>query len=146
MAGTVPVKTYRDVVLEYTSHPESKAAGPDGRPAGPKTIGELKRLRVRLTRAGIRHISKESNDLDVAEVLGIADETIQVYEPSVEALLAQVAEFSAADVSTASGLTRQHVYNLTSGRSKLPRASTIRALRCARDALNTRVGHAPDLN
>lgn len=60
--GAIPVKTYQDVLRQYVTHPEAKAAGPDGKPCGPFTGGELTRLRVRVT--GVVHIGKESHDLD----------------------------------------------------------------------------------
>jgi hypothetical protein len=60
--GAIPVKTYQDVLRQYVTHPEAKAAGPDGEPCGPYTSGELTRLRVHVT--GVVHIGKESHDLD----------------------------------------------------------------------------------
>lgn len=60
--GAIPIKTYQDVLRQYVTHPEAKAAGPDGRPCGPFTTGELTRLRVHVT--SIVHIGKESHELD----------------------------------------------------------------------------------
>ena len=62
MTGALPVQTYRDVLRRYVTHPEAKAAGPDGQPCGPDTRGELGRLHVHV--AGITHIGKESYELE----------------------------------------------------------------------------------
>lgn len=59
---TVRVQTYRDVVRRHLTHPEAKAAGPDGQPCGSNTLGELQRLHVCVTGAG--HIGKESHELE----------------------------------------------------------------------------------
>lgn len=42
----LPVQTYRDVLMRHVTHPEAKAAGPDGLPCGPATKGELCRLQI----------------------------------------------------------------------------------------------------
>jgi len=60
--GLVRVQTYRDVLNRYVTHPEAKAAGPDGQPCGPHTKGELSRLQIHI--ANVIHIGKESNELD----------------------------------------------------------------------------------
>lgn len=55
----VLVKTYRDVLGEYRTHPESKSLGPDGQPCNRATAGLLRRRPVKA--AAIHHIGKESN-------------------------------------------------------------------------------------
>jgi hypothetical protein len=60
--SAIRVQTFRDVLTRHVTHPEAKAAGPDGEPCGVHTSGELKRLRVHVT--GLVHIGKESNDLE----------------------------------------------------------------------------------
>lgn len=60
--GAIPVKTYQDVLRQYVTHPEAKAAGPDGEQCGPHTSGELTRLHVHVR--GVVHIGKESHDLE----------------------------------------------------------------------------------
>ncbi len=63
----VRVQTYRDVARRHLTHPESKAAGPDGQPCGPATIGELQRLHVHITEA--THVGKESQDLEEVQAM-----------------------------------------------------------------------------
>ncbi len=58
----VRVQTYRDVLNRHVTHPEAKAAGPNGEPCEPHTTGELSRLRVHVT--GFVHIGKESHELE----------------------------------------------------------------------------------
>src|SRR5439155_27209939 len=60
--GLLPVQTYRDVLMRYETHPEAKAAGPDGLPCGPFTTGELSRLKVQVD--SVVHIGKESHELE----------------------------------------------------------------------------------
>lgn len=60
--GAIPVKTYQDVLRQYVTHPEAKAAGADGEPCGLHTSGELTRLQVHVR--SVVHIGKESHDLD----------------------------------------------------------------------------------
>lgn len=58
------VKTYRDVLVEYLNHTESKSAGPEGWPCRGPTVGLLRRREVVSMRGLVRHIGKESNDLE----------------------------------------------------------------------------------
>lgn len=53
---------FGDVLRRHAIHPEAKAAGPDGRPCGPHTDGELRRLHVHVV--DVKHIGKESRDLE----------------------------------------------------------------------------------
>jgi hypothetical protein len=59
------VKSIGDVYDEYKTHPESKSAGPDGKPCGPHTRGPLYRRDVHA--AYVRLVGKESNKLDEVE-------------------------------------------------------------------------------
>ncbi len=55
LAGTVPVMRLREYVFDYQMHPEAKAADANGNPAGPGTVGLLRRLPLqskRLIRIG----------------------------------------------------------------------------------------------
>ncbi len=56
------VKSYRDMLEEFRSHPEAKLSGPDGTPCGRETRGLLRRRSVTIT--GFTHIGKEARDLD----------------------------------------------------------------------------------
>lgn len=72
------MQTYGDVLRRHAIHPEVKAAGPDGRPCGPHTKGELRRLHVHVV--GVEHIGKESRDLeDVRAGLDTAASTYTRY-------------------------------------------------------------------
>jgi hypothetical protein len=62
--GEVTVKTYRDVLAEYRTHPEAKSLGPDDNPCHRATIGLLSRRPVKV--AAIHHIGKESNRIEEA--------------------------------------------------------------------------------
>jgi hypothetical protein len=64
-AGTVPVSRFDEFIDLYRRHPESKAAGPDGMPAGEETNGVLGRLH--LTGGAPCRIGKEVDRLDEDE-------------------------------------------------------------------------------
>jgi hypothetical protein len=127
VAGTVPVKTFRDVLEEYATHPEAKGAAANGRPAGRDFRGELRRLNIDTGR--IRHVGKESNELDVAQVLGTADEEILEYEPALAAVFLDLADLSDAEIASATGISRQQVHNLRTGRTGQARRHTLDRLR-----------------
>ena len=60
--GTVAVKTYRDILTSYRTHPEQKSLGPDREPCRRSTTGLLRRRPVQAV--AIAHIGKEANLLD----------------------------------------------------------------------------------
>ncbi|MGZ4804660.1 MAG: hypothetical protein ACXV9P_18820, partial [Acidimicrobiia bacterium] len=62
--GEVIVKTYRDVLDDYRTHPEAKSHGPDGKPCNRATVGLLSRRPVKA--AQLRYIGKESNKIEEA--------------------------------------------------------------------------------
>ena len=64
-ARVARVKTYRDILTEYSTHPEPKSLGPDGQPCDRDAIGLLQRRPVRATT--ITHIGKEANRLEDRE-------------------------------------------------------------------------------
>lgn len=78
--GGVTVRTYRDVIEEFASHPETKSLGPDGRPCGRMTIGLLSRRHVH--ERTISHIGKESNRLEDAHagLIEDVDEVVNTYD------------------------------------------------------------------
>jgi hypothetical protein len=78
--GTVTVKTYRDVLAEYTVHPEAKSNGPNGAACSRRTTGVVSRRPV--TARAIAHIGKEANRLEEAQA-GLcqrADEVACTYD------------------------------------------------------------------
>jgi hypothetical protein len=74
--NTVRVKTYRDVVAEYGTHPEAKSLGPDGKVCGRQTVGLLQRRPV--TRGSLTWLGKESNRLEEVEA-GLVHDPEEVY-------------------------------------------------------------------
>ena len=68
-AGAVRVKTFGDVIDRYANHPEAKSAGSDGEPCRRATVGLLHRLHLCGSR--MRHIGKESNQLEEVEAGGL---------------------------------------------------------------------------
>jgi hypothetical protein len=60
----VIVKSYRDVLDDYRTHPEAKSLGPDGKPCDRQTVGLLSRRPVKV--AAVHYIGKESNKIDEA--------------------------------------------------------------------------------
>ena len=59
------VKSYRDVLEEYATHPKPNSAGPNGRPCTRSTRGLITRLHVNA--ASIYYVGKESNFLGEVE-------------------------------------------------------------------------------
>jgi hypothetical protein len=59
------VKTYRDVVAEYESHPEAKCSDSKGNPCDRQTVGLLRRRHIKVDQ--IKSIGKESNSLEDIE-------------------------------------------------------------------------------
>jgi hypothetical protein len=74
--GEVCVKTYRDVLVEYRQHPESKSLAPDGTPCTGTTVGFL--LRRSVIALYLAHVGKESNRLEEVEA-GLVHDPDEVY-------------------------------------------------------------------
>jgi len=72
-ADTIPVKSYRHLLLDYATHPEPKAADQHAQPCQRSTTGLL--LRRRTVIAELRHIGKEAHRLDDAHTGLIANST-----------------------------------------------------------------------
>jgi hypothetical protein len=73
------VRTVRDVIEEYATHPEPKSLGPDGRPCDRQTVGLLGRRPVEI--AELVYIGKEANRLEEAEggMVTDVDEVLDVH-------------------------------------------------------------------
>jgi len=116
--GRIRVKTYREILHQYLYHPESKFAGPDGKPCDPWTRGELQRRHI----AAERHIpcGKEfKRKLEQGPVDHDLDVRCKVYEngrvaadPDTLRLLAQ---FSEREISKGTGLHRKPIRHLRHG-------------------------------
>lgn len=76
----VIVKSYRDILTEYRTHPEHKYDAPAGGPCRRDTVGILRRRTVRAYEAP-RLIGKEANKLDdvQAGIVGSIDEVVTDY-------------------------------------------------------------------
>jgi len=81
-ADTVRIKTYRYVLGLYTTHPEPKSLGPDGKPCGRATVGLLSRRPVSMSTLSL--IGKESNRLEetTAGLIGALDDVLSTYGAS----------------------------------------------------------------
>lgn len=136
------VKTYRDVLAEYRTHPEPKSADPDGHPCDKATRGLLARRHV--TPAGhIHHIGKESNKLEDLAA-GLAHDPSEVLtdypnpdHDDFKALIAPVLrELPLAEIASATGLSQRAIERARSGKTR-PHPTT-RAKLTARAALHAR--------
>lgn len=74
--GVVQVKTYRDVLEDYRTHPKSRSLGPDGSPCTRQTTGLVRRRSV--TALYLTHVGKESNRLEEVEA-GLVTDPEAVY-------------------------------------------------------------------
>ena len=126
------VKTFRDVLAQYRYHPEAKAAGSDGNPCGKQTKGELQRLHI--VSGSIKHIGKESNQLEIVQVLGTADEVQAVYRPGWENLREKLTRYSPKLLVKYSGLSPKGIYKLLRGKTE-PQAKTLMSLEQALEKL-----------
>jgi hypothetical protein len=72
----VRIKSYRDVLGDYRTHPETKSAGSDGTLCTRRTSGLLQRLWV--VPSAITHVGKESNKLEEVQA-GLVHDPDEVY-------------------------------------------------------------------
>ncbi len=129
----VRVRTIRDIVDEYLTHPESKSLGPNGEPCGEHTHGLLGRLPVTTTGSLIRYVGKEANRLDELEARTVHDEAEVVTsfrDPNRDefaGVLVILRPLGAALVAKLSGVSERTIREAFAGRSR-PRAKTREAL------------------
>jgi hypothetical protein len=143
--GFVYVKTYRDVLADYRTHPEAKSLGPDGEPCDRATIGRLSRRPVRVDAGAVHYIGKESNKIDEAlsGLITDLDDVLTEYpNPAHDALRRLVApiirELPIREVATGTGVSVRTVKRARGGQSvgKAARAAlTAYATRHARSEL-----------
>jgi hypothetical protein len=124
---SVKVKTNRDVLDRYRTHPEPKSLGPDLQPCGRRTRGLLKRRPVIATE--ISYIGKESNRLeetsaglihDTAEIL--SRYTDPALDPWHTLVVTTLRRFNRTEIAKRACLDRRTIQRLLSGRSS-PRRS-----------------------
>jgi hypothetical protein len=115
--GLVPFQTYRDVLTRHVTHPEAKAAGPDGQPCGPYTTGELSRLKVQIE--GAVHIGRESHELEEVQAGLVTPQSAYVhYADKVRAwlsVLKRLREIPSSVLAERSGLSMSQVYRILRG-------------------------------
>jgi predicted nucleic acid-binding Zn ribbon protein len=114
---SIKVKTNRDVLDRYRSHPEPKSLDQDGKPCARQTVGLLQRRPVHTTE--IVYIGKESNRLEDATAGLVHDlgEILASYrDPQLDPyrilVLPALRTFGTAQVAEATGLDRRTVQRL----------------------------------
>jgi len=114
---SIKVKTNRDVLDRYRSHPEPKSLDPNGEPCTRLTTGLLQQRPVRAT--DIAYIGKESNRLEeaTAGLVHEPDEIISSYsdpqlDPYRTLVLPALRRFRTADIAEAAGLNPRTVQRL----------------------------------
>jgi len=120
--GVARVKTYGEILRGCRVHPESKSAGPEGRPCGRATVGLLQRRPVVATR--IVHVGKESNQLEELEAGTVHDgeEVLEQYisprwDPWERLVRPTLRAFGAKVVAERSGMSLSAVKEQLAGRS-----------------------------
>jgi len=75
------VKTYRDVIEEYRTHPEPKSLGVDALPCAQQTVGLLGRRPVAI--GAIYYVGKETNKIEdvIAGMIHDPNEVRQAFQP-----------------------------------------------------------------
>jgi hypothetical protein len=130
--GTVPVKSFRDVLESYATHPEAKSAAPDGSPCDRTTVGLLVRRPVRATR--VEYIGKESRrieEVEAGQLHDLSEVVAQFGEPNAEwhnELLPLLLALPRADAASRLGISVTAVSALRTRRWK-PSTRTIERLR-----------------
>ena len=118
----VTVKTYRSLLAEYATHPETKSADATGARCRRATRGLLARRTV--TAATITHIGKEANSLDEAQaglhtrqddILNTYDDTEQI---RFEQALPRLRELGPREVARRTGHSVGAVHAVLAGRSQ----------------------------
>jgi len=71
------LKTYGDIVEAYTYHPEAKYDTPDGEKCPKNYRGVLARTHIKVTE--IKHIGKEANNLEEADIFGVDEDSYLEY-------------------------------------------------------------------
>jgi hypothetical protein len=139
-AGTVPVMRMDEFIDGYGRHPESKAAGPDGLPAGPETRGVLGRLQ--LSDREPSRIGKEVDRLDEDDGAGLEAPETQTYGSQDDEKLAwaiqTLGDDAAGSLAASVRVSERRLRDVLKGRSKPRpelRAALIRLANCRREQL-----------
>ncbi|WP_165960886.1 DNA polymerase [Actinocrispum wychmicini] len=129
----VKVVTYREVLADYSIHPEAKFADAHGEPCGPYTRGRLYRLHVRL--GGIDFIGKESNKvddvqaglIDAADLQMIATPGDIKWDQMRDAIFLVLSRYTTTENARLAGISRTEYHRLQSGKTR-PHPQTRNAL------------------
>lgn len=114
------VKTYRSVLDEYRTHPETKSLGSDGKPCGKHTRGLLSRQPVKA--AAVHYIGKESNKIEEA-LSGLVDDLDDVLteyhnpaqNPFQRLVVPILRELPVAEVAAGAGVSARTVERARAG-------------------------------
>ena len=134
------VKSYRDVVEEYATHPEPKSAGPDGKPCGRSRRGLLRRRHVYAAyAASIYNVGKESNFLEEVEsgLLHDLDEVQEIYfDPRddlwTKEILPILKRIPRAELARRAGVSERYIQLLRNGKRRPGNASAMRLIKLLR--------------
>ena len=117
----IRIKTYRDALGLYTTHPEPKSLGPDGKRCGRATVGLLARRPVAMSMLSL--IGKESNKLEesTAGLIGALGEVLSSY--GADRWWDELVRPVLADLPTSSLVERSHldartIQRLRAGRTR----------------------------
>jgi len=139
LPGEVIVKTYRDVLDDYRTHPEAKSLGPGGKPCDRVTVGLLYRRPV--NPASLHYIGKESNKIEEALtglVTDLDDVLTEYRDPE------QVAEIAARTDVSSRTITRVRT-NSPSARPPAPSSPPTRSGTPASSSALSGSGHPPTM-
>ncbi len=135
-AGVVGVRTFRDVLDRYRTHPEPKSLAPDGRPCTRATTGLLDPRPIRAL--SITHVGKETNLLDEiqAGLIGDEDEVLTEYrhldrDTWLAVELPALRLVSMTRLVTASGLPERTIQYARAGRRPRPQQHNTLITACA---------------
>jgi hypothetical protein len=129
LAATVPVARFDEVIDLYRRHPESKAAGPDGRPADEETRGMLGRLR--LTAGAPRRIGKEVDRLDEDDEFILERSDPAEYtstRPTLKWALGVLADEPAAKIAPLLGMSERRFRDVRKGLVKTVRRAHVKSI------------------
>jgi hypothetical protein len=118
----VRVKTYRDVLGLYATHPEPKSNGSDGKPCRRDTVGLLQRRPVTMSMLSL--IGKESNKLDerASGLVGDLDDVLSDYDGGRYDMWLDLVRPAIADLPTSvlaerSGLDARTIQRVRGGKA-----------------------------
>lgn len=133
LPAVVRVRTYRDVLIDYQGHPESKSLGPTGDRVDKWTKGLLRRRPVEALMP-LHHLGKEANKLD-DRVSGVAldydDYQTEYHDPRQDEwatlVVPVLATMARAQLAERAGVNRRSIERYIAGQAR-PRTAHRRLL------------------